>query len=378
MIYLDNSATSYPKPQQVLTKTLSAMKNLSFNSGRGGYRQSLLAAEKIYDVREKTGRMFGFEPECIVFTKNCTEALNMAINGIVKSGDHIIISSLEHNSVARVAEKLRSDGVIEYDIAKYSFDDEETVDNFKKLIRHNTSLIVCMHSSNVFGVSFPIAKMGKLCRQNGIKFIVDAAQGAGIADINAVRDNIDILCAPGHKCLFGAMGTGFLGVGKGINLKPFEVGGTGSSSLSLEQPDILPDKLESGTLNNSGIISMGEGIDFINKVGMNKIYRHEMAICEHIYSAMKKMHGIELYTPNPSKISTMPIISFNIYGKSSEAVAASLAKKGICVRAGYHCSPLAHRHFKTDKGGTVRISPGYFNTEQECYKFLNNIKNLTF
>ena len=376
MIYFDNSATTYPKPKEVLTKTYVAMQNLSFNSGRGGYAQSLAAAERIFEVREKIGSMFSFPPENVVFTKNCTEALNIAIKGSVNRGDHIVISSLEHNSVSRVVQKLTDDGYAQYDVADFSYDDNETVRNFADKIKSNTTLVVCMHSSNAFGVGFPISKIGKLCREKGIRFIVDGAQGVGAADINAERDNIDILCAPGHKCLFGAMGTGFLAVRKGLDVKSFEEGGTGSASLSLKQPEFLPDRLEAGTLNNSGIISIGSGIDFINRVGRDKIYRHEMMIASYIYDALNNNPSVVLYTLSPRLSVDMPIISFNIAGKSSEQVAADLASRGICVRGGYHCTPLAHTHFGTIDSGTVRVSPGYFNTEAECYKFVNVVKNL--
>lgn len=376
MIYFDNSATTYPKPKEVLIKTYVAMQNLSFNSGRGGYAQSLAAAERIFEVREKIGSMFSFPPENVVFTKNCTEALNIAIKGSVNRGDHIVISSLEHNSVSRVVQKLTDDGYAQYDVADFSYDDSETVRNFADKIKSNTTLVVCMHSSNAFGVGFPISKIGKLCREKGIRFIVDGAQGVGAADINAERDNIDILCAPGHKCLFGAMGTGFLAVRKGLDIKSFEEGGTGSASLSLKQPEFLPDRLEAGTLNNSGIISIGSGIDFINRVGRDKIYRHEMMIATYIYDALNNNPSVVLYTLSPRLSVDMPIISFNIAGKSSEQVASDLASKGICVRGGYHCTPLAHTHFGTIDSGTVRVSPGYFNTEAECYKFVNVVKNL--
>ena len=376
MIYFDNSATTYPKPKEVLTKTYVAMQNLSFNSGRGGYAQSLAAAERIFEVREKIGSMFSFPPDNVVFTKNCTEALNIAIKGSVNREDHIVISSLEHNSVSRVVQKLTDDGYAQYDVADFSYDDNETVRNFADKIKSNTTLVVCMHSSNAFGVGFPISKIGKLCREKGIRFIVDGAQGVGAADINAERDNIDILCAPGHKCLFGAMGTGFLAVRKGLDIKSFEEGGTGSASLSLKQPEFLPDRLEAGTLNNSGIISIGSGIDFINRVGRDKIYRHEMMIASYIYDALNNNPSVVLYTLSPRLSVDMPIISFNIAGKSSEQVAADLASRGICVRGGYHCTPLAHTHFGTIDSGTVRVSPGYFNTEAECYKFVNVVKNL--
>ncbi len=376
MIYFDNAATSYPKPSSVLAAAFFAMKKYSFNSGRGGYKESIKAGEMIYSVREKVASMFGFEPQNIAFTKNCTEALNMAIKGSVKSGDHIIISSLEHNSVSRVAEKLSDDGIIDYDIAKYSDDDDETVKNFEMLIKPNTTLVVCMHSSNAFGVSFPIAKIGKMCKSHGIRFVVDGAQGAGVADINAKRDSIDILCAPGHKCLLGTMGTGFIAVGEGLELLTFEEGGTGSNSLSLKQPDFMPDRLESGTLNNSGIASLGKGIDYINSYGTNAVYEHELSLARYTYSALENIPDVILYTPLPEKDRAMPIVSFNFGDYSSEKVAAVLAENNICTRGGFHCTPLAHEHFGTVDRGAVRVSFGMFNTYRECDALVNVVKKL--
>lgn len=376
MIYFDNAATSFPKPQSVINSTQRSLYLYSFNSGRSGYYQSVKAGELIYSVREKIADMFSFSPDRVVFTKNCTEALNIAITGSVKQGSHIIISSLEHNSVSRVVESLKKKGIADYSVAEFSYDDEQTVSNFEKLIRDNTRLVVCMHSSNAFGVTFPVDKIGKMCKAHNIRFIVDGAQGVGSVSINAKRDNIDILCAPGHKCLMGNMGTGFLAFGDNVDIDEFLFGGTGSSSLSLNQPDFYPDKLEAGTLNNSGIHSIGAGIDYINKAGIENIYNHEMKLCRFLYNSLKENKDIILYTPAPENYRSMPIISFNYSDYPSEKTAYILAKNSVCTRAGYHCTPLAHKHFNTMQYGTVRISLGAFNTMRECALFLNVIKKL--
>lgn len=376
MIYFDNSATTYPKPSSVIKQAYYALKYYSFNSGRGGYAASLKCAEKIFSVREKIGTMFSVNPENVAFTKNCTEALNIAIKGSLKKGDHVIISSLEHNSVSRVVEALSNKGMIDYDIARFSFDEDETVSNFEDLIKPNTSLIVCMHSSNVFGVVFPINRIGKLCKKHNIRFVVDAAQGAGVADIDMKRDNIDVLCSAGHKSLLGPMGTGFIAVKDGIKLNTLIEGGTGSKSLSLFQPDFMPDRFESGTLNNSGIIALGEGIDYIHKIGMNNIYKKEISLSRELYSKLSSVENVKLYTPKPEINYSMPIVSFNYSDLSSEAIASILSKADICVRAGYHCSPLAHKHFDTLSTGTVRVSLGCFNNEKEINKFVNVVKNI--
>lgn len=376
MIYLDNGATSYPKPQNVLSSSVNALKKYSFNSGRGGYSASVKAAEKIYSVREKIGDMFNFEPQNVAFTLNCTSALNMAIKGSVKQGDHIIISSLEHNAVWRVVNHLKNNGVITFDIADFSFDEDEIVNHFEQLIKPNTSLIVCMAASNVFGVAFPIKKIGRMAKKHGIRFIVDAAQGAGIIPIDAEECNIDILCAPGHKCLFGNMGTGFLALKNDVFLETIIDGGTGSESTNPNQPDFLPDRLEAGTLNNSGIISLGAGIDFINSRGMDTIYNHELCVTDYLYNGLSKNENAVLYCPKPEKYKSAPIISFNYKDYPSEKTANLLAENNIAVRAGLHCSPLAHTFFKTIDRGTVRLCPSVFTSAKDCEIFLNRLKKI--
>ena len=376
MIYLDNGATSYPKPQNVINCTLNAVRNYSFNSGRGGYSASVSTAEKIYSVREKIGAMFNYEPQNIAFTVNCTQALNMAIKGSVKRGDHVIVSSLEHNAVWRVVNHLRKDGIIDFDIAQYDPNEDETVKNFESLIRSNTSVIICMAASNVFGVAFPIEKIGKVAKQHGIRFIVDGAQAAGVMPIDAEKDNIDILCAPGHKCLYGNMGTGFIAVREGVFLETILDGGTGSESQNPYQPDFLPDRLEAGTLNNVGIISIGEGINFINSRGMNRIYDHELCMTDILYNGLKRNENAVLYCPKPQKFRCAPIVSFNYKDYPSEKTALLLAKQDIAVRAGLHCSPLAHQFFNTIDRGTVRLCPSAFTTQKDCEIFLNRLKKI--
>ena len=376
MIYLDNGATSYPKPQSVVNGTLNAIRNYSFNSGRGGYIASVKTSEKIYSVREKIGEMFNFEPQNIAFTMNCTQALNMAIKGSVKKGEHVIISSLEHNAVWRVVNHLKKDGIIDFDLARYNPDEDKTVGNFESLIRSNTSVIVCMAASNVFGVAFPIEKIGKIAKEHGIRFIVDAAQAAGVMPIDAEKCNIDILCAPGHKCLYGNMGTGFIAVREGVSLETIIDGGTGSESLNPYQPEFLPDRLEAGTLNNIGIISLGEGIDFINSKGMNRIYEHELRMTEVLYDGLYRNNNAVLYCLKPCKFRFAPILSFNYKDYPSEKTAVLLAKQDIAVRAGLHCSPLAHKLFNTLDRGTVRLCPSAFTTQRDCENFLNRLKKI--
>ncbi len=376
MIYLDNSATTNPKPQSVKNAVERAMNYYSFNSGRGGYKESVYTSNMIFSCREKLSALFGFSPENIAFTPNCTTAINFAIKGIVKPGDHIIISNLEHNAVARPVYALFQKGIIDYDIAEFSFDKEQTINNFKKLIKPNTRAIVCMHASNVFGCVFPIKEIGELAHENGIIFIIDAAQSAGVLDIDAKRDNIDILCAPGHKGLYAPMGTGFITLGDNIMLDTIVEGGTGSNSMKLAQPDNMPERLESGTLNNIGIAGLSAGADFVSSKGILSIYKHENSLMKYIYTELAKNKNVTLYTPSFNDAFLVPILSFNYKDYPSEKTASLLADKNIATRAGFHCSKLAHTAFSTDKRGTVRISPSVFTKYSECENFINILKKL--
>lgn len=374
MIYFDNGATTYPKPRSVFSSTVEALKSFSFNSGRGGYTESIDTAGKIFETREKIADFFTSSPENIVFTNNCTVALNMAIKGLVKPNGHVLISSLEHNAVARPVHKLDSEDKITYDIVNYSYDSDEFMKEFRSKINQKTCLVVMMHASNVFGVAFPIHEVGRLCQNEGIPFVLDAAQSAGVLPINQKKDGISALCAPGHKGLYGMMGSGFLSLLDDITLQTIIEGGTGSFSGTLDQPDIMPDRLESGTLNNSGIIALGAGIDFINSKKMDKIYSHEHSLINYLYEEMKKNERVKLYVPL-NEIAA-PIISFNLDDYSSEKTAALLADKGIAVRAGLHCAPLAHRFFETYERGTVRICPSVFTTHRDCEILLQNLQRV--
>lgn len=376
MIYFDNSATTYPKPFSVNLSLMKGMSLFSFNSGRGGYQESLKAAEKIFEVRKQVAALFGAQAQNVVFTKNCTEALNIAIKGVAGLGDHLIISSLEHNSVSRITEYLSQKSYIDYDIAEFSYDSEKCLSNFTQLMKDNTKAVICTCASNVFGVTFPIRRLGQECQKRGILFIVDAAQAAGMTDIDICRDNIDILCCAGHKGLYGPMGSGVMIIKDSTAAQPLMHGGTGSLSLSQNQPEFLPDKFESGTLNNPGIIGLGEGISFIRQRGILQLYQHEIKLAEYLFEELTKNQYAELYTLSPSENGSMPIISFNYKDYSSEKTAALLAQQHICTRGGYHCAYLAHKSFHTLERGTVRLSLGAFNTMSECDKFLNVLKKV--
>lgn len=375
MIYFDNAATTNPKPQPVINAVMRGM-HLSTNPGRSGHAPSMRASAEVYSVRKKLGDFFGCSsPERVIFTQNCTQSLNTAIRGLARPGDHIITSTLEHNSVTRVLESMSVSGLITYDAAPvYPGDDEKTVSSFKALIRQNTRIIVCTHASNVFGFTLPIQKIGELAEKAGLIFIVDAAQTAGTLDINMNEMKIDALCLPGHKGLYGPMGTGALILREDRFIKPLIFGGTGSESLSLNQPEFLPDRLESGTLNLPGIMGLGAGVDFVSQLGTQKIHGYEMNLCAELYNLLYNIKGVCIYSAFSPK--NVPTVAFNISGMHSEEVADLLNRDGICVRAGYHCSHSAHNYMNTVEQGAVRVSLGIYNRKNEIKKFINSLNKI--
>lgn len=375
MIYLDNSATSYPKPESVYKAMDYTTKYYFANPGRGGYDVSLKTAEKIYEVREKLADFFGAPAaENCMFTYNCTAAINTVIKGILNSGDHVLISDLEHNSVVRPLEKLKRESSIKYDIFKTDiYNSDKTIDNIKSLLKAETKLIICTHASNVIGASLPVEKIGKLCKEKDIYFALDCAQSGGILPLDMKESGVNFLCLAGHKGLFGAMGTGVL-ISDGSEVDSLLEGGTGSNSKSLLQPEFMPDKLEAGTANVSGIISIGAGIDFIKKIGREKIKQKEENHILQLNSFFKEEEKIVTYANYEKMFDFAPVISFNIKGAASEEVANFLAQNDIAVRAGLHCSPLAHKKIGTYESGTVRISPSYFTTNSEINYTIRTIK----
>lgn len=378
MIYLDNAATTNPKPAAVKNASAWSLESLSVNYGRGGSRPAVKLADEIYACRKKAADFFGAEnPQNVVFTLNCTHALNYVIKGALKKGDHVIVSSLEHNAVMRPIDKLKKEGFIDYDVSEIVLGDTDaTVHSFEALIKSNTKMIICTHASNVFGVICPIREIGEVCKRHGIIFTVDAAQTAGVLPIDLNGYGIDFLCAAGHKGLYGPMGTGLL-ITNGRNLDTLIEGGTGNFSHSFEQPADLPERLESGTINSSGIVALSRGFDFVKQRKPENIYRHEMSLIRLAYDLLSENRGTVLYCPRPSNGLFVPVLSFNVRGKQSMEVAEFLNKNDIAVRAGYHCAPLAHRTFGTEAQGTVRISTSAFNSEKDIKMFVNAVNKFT-
>ncbi len=374
MIYFDNGATSYPKPKRVEEAVMKAFTRYGANPGRAGHKMSMETAVKIYECREAAAELFGAGAvEDVVFCSNATHAINLAIKGILRRGDHVIISDLEHNAVLRPIHTLAEAGVIEYSVATTFENDTQTLESFAGLIQPNTSLICCTHASNVFGIRLPIEQIGMLARSRNLLFLVDAAQTAGVLEIDVQQIGIDFLCAAGHKSLYGPTGTGLLVTPHGTALGTIIEGGTGSFSSEYAQPMVMPDRLESGTANVPGILGLGAGIEYVREKGLDTIYNHEMKIGKKIHSRLAEMPGIQLYT-GFTLGRHLPVISFNIAGIGSEEVASDLSEKGFAMRAGLHCAPLAHTKMDTLDSGTVRISIGAFNTTSQAMELCDAIE----
>ena len=379
MLYFDNAATSYPKPKTVINSVSESFLYYGANPGRSGHSLAMKTAEKVYECREKAGKLFGIkEPENIVFTKNCTEGLNAVIMSIGKKGGHFIISDLEHNSVLRPLYELKNRGIIDFSVAQtFENEPDKTVRSFKNLIRKDTKMIIATGASNVFGTKLPISVLGKTAHEHGLLFLLDGAQTAGSEKVNMKEGNIDFLCVPGHKGLLGPMGTGLVLTKKPEFMEPLIYGGTGSFSLLPNQPNELPEMMESGTLNVPGICGLSAGIEKILSEGEENIGRKEAKLACRIWDELDKMDNILLYSSKPEYESHAPVISFVIGDLSGEETARLLAENKIAARGGFHCAALAHIKYGTEKRGTCRLSVGAMNNFDEAMKAIKIISSLS-
>lgn len=375
MIYFDNAATTYPKPHSVISAMSGALIEYGANPGRAGHNLSMKTAEAVYSAREKCAAFFNAEPENTVFMLNCTHALNTAIKGILKNGDHIICSDIEHNAVLRPVHTCTNERNVSYSFARTTDNDDETVYNFERLMNRRTKAVVCTLAGNVTGKILPVKKIGEICKKRGICFIVDAAQGGGVLPIT-LSDNVNIICAAGHKGLYGPMGTGLMITDGKYRLSTIVEGGTGSLSKEFSQPEFLPDRFESGTINTAGAISLGAGIDFIKNKGIDLIHNHEMNICRRFYSELKDIKGVKLYTDFMNG-GYAPVIPFNIEGLSSEEASGRLSSMGYCLRGGFHCAYPAHIKIGTAETGAVRFSPSVFSTMNETLSLIKTINRIS-
>ncbi len=365
MIYFDNAATTFPKPPEVIEAVSDCLKNYCANPGRGGHKLSLQSGRVILEARELLAELYNSDsPDRIILTQNATESLNLALKGYLKKGSHVITTSMEHNAVMRPLKALEKLG-IETTIVQCSKEGEIDIKDIEKAIRKETVLIAATHASNVIGTIMPIVEIGKLAKNYNLEFLVDASQTAGVYEIDVKKMNISMLAFTGHKSLMGPQGTGGLYIREGLELNPLKEGGTGSKSDSLYQPDMLPDRFESGTHNTPGIAGLCAGINYIKNKGMDNIRRHEQELARYFIDGLRNMKEVKIYgTKDVNK--QAPVVSINIGDIGSSEVSYILDQTSdIATRSGLHCAPLAHMTLGTMEQGTVRFSFGYFNTKEE-------------
>ncbi len=366
-IYMDNAATSWPKPEETLTAMADYAQSIGANPGRSGHRMSVDAGRVILDTREEIADLFGVtNPLRIIFTKNATEALNIAITGLLKPGDHVITSGMEHNSVMRPLRAMERRGV-EVSVIPCSSMGELNPDDVDHAIKKATRAIYLTHASNVTGTIIPVTEVGKIAREREVLFCVDAAQTAGVIPINITEMSVDLLAFTGHKSLFGPQGTGGLYIRDGLEseINPLTTGGTGSRSESQDHPDFLPDKFESGTPNTIGIAGLGAGIRFIKGIGIERIRKKEQELTAMLIDGLTAIPGVTLYgCLDPEKQTA--VLSFTISRMSPAEIALALDDEfNIMSRPGLQCAPAAHHTIGTFSEGTVRLSPGYFLQKED-------------
>lgn len=415
MIYLDNAATTFPKPRSVLQAVARAMMFYGANPGRSAHRASLRAAQEVWLCREALAGLLGApDPARMIFCLNCTDALNMAIQGSLRPGMHVITTALEHNSVLRQLAPLNSAGIIRFTILQPDESGIVTAQQFAEAMAGSDTskeqygqnaqaamtspqfalpinllqplsevraslpdtLVICTHASNVTGAIQPVCEIGALCRARGARFILDAAQTAGIIPLDLAHTGCDLAALPGHKGLYGPMGTGVLYIADGANIEPLRKGGTGSSSQSIYQPGDLPECMESGTLNLPGIAGLRAGVDFVRKNG-GELREREQALSLRLLRGLAQIPGVRMLGPKQAGC-RVGVISFNIGDIPSTEVADALdsGDMHIAVRAGLHCAPLVHEHCGTLRQGAVRISLGAFNTESDVDAALDALEKL--
>ena len=377
-IYLDNAATSFPKPENVYQSVDRTLRQLGVNPGRGSYRLALEASRLILEVREAVADFFRItDSSRVVFTTNATEALNIALFGLLQPGDRVVTSTMEHNAVSRPLHALADRGVEVVKVqADYMGQVSPSAIREAASVSGKTRMVVMSHCSNVTGTIQPIEEIGPWCRREGILFLVDAAQSAGLLPIDVQEMSIDLLAAPGHKSLLGPPGTGLLYVAEGLQPAPLIFGGTGGNSLSPSMPEDLPERLESGTLNTSGLAGLLAGIDYVRQQGPERIRSHKAALLDHLLHGLRSLPGTRIYGPAMAERHG-GAVSFTVEGRDPAEIGFLLDDEyGICVRTGLHCAPEAHRTIGTLPSGTIRVSPGLFNTEKDIDALLTALEKI--
>ncbi len=372
MIYLDNAATSFPKPEAVYSRVDDVLRRVSGSPGRASHRMAIEAGRVVLDAREALSRLLGIpDSSRIAFTKNATEAVNIALKGILRPGDHAVTTSFEHNSVVKTLGRLEKDGV---SVTKVRPDGTGLLRpaDILAAIRKETRLVTVVHASNVFGTIEPIEEIGRGCRERGVYFMVDSAQTIGAVPVDVGDMEVDIIAATGHKALFGPQGTGFIYVREGIELEPLIDGGTGDLDTFLE----MPDRLESGTMNMPGIAGLGAGAEFLLKEGVDKVRGREAALVGEILSGLGAIDGVRIIGPRDAR-KRASLVAFDVEGVPPAEVGRRLDDEfSILVRSGAHCAPEAHREALTHPDGAVRVSPGYFTKPEDIEAFLRAVRTI--
>lgn len=376
MIYLDNAATTLQKPRQVIDAVVQAMGSMG-NSSRGTHGGALQASRTVFDARRKLAALFGCPREdSVVFTANSTEALNIAMNGVIRAGDHVITTDLEHNSVLRPLYRLEAEQGVELSFVPADRRGNVDYADFERLIRGNTCAIVCTHASNLTGNVVDIARVGEIAHRHGLIFIVDASQTAGCVPIDMGSMNVDVLCFTGHKGLMGPQGTGGLCVREGVEIRPFKVGGSGVQSYNKTHPAQMPARLEAGTLNGHGIAGLSAAVDYILEVGIQAIHEKETALMQRFYEGVAAIQGVTVYGDFTIPCRTA-IVALNLGDYDSSEVSDELSEVyGIATRPGAHCAPRMHQALGTEDRGAVRFSFSWFNTEEEVDAAIHALREM--
>jgi len=375
-IYGDQAATSFPKPRAVIEAVSSFLTNTSGSPGRSAHGYAIEAGRAVFEARETVADFFNCpSSEQVIFTANVTESLNLVLLGLLQSGDHVVTTSMEHNSVMRPLQYLKESGKVDFTVVSCDDQGRLAPENIQKALRPETRLIVVNHASNVTGTILPIEAVGEI--KGNAFFLIDTAQSAGVIPIDMQKAKVDFLAFTGHKSLLGPTGIGGLCLSKDIRLNPLKRGGTGSRSESWVHPDFLPDRYESGTPNSLGIVGLNAGIRFIQDLGLERIRAHELRLIRQMTEGLSAIKGVKIYGPRAADEKT-GIVSLNIEGKSPSEVCLILDRKyGIMTRGGLHCAPIAHKTIGTFPNGTVRLSLGYFNTMEEVDQVIRAIYEIS-
>lgn len=376
MIYLDNAATTLQKPRAVVDAVMAAMCSMG-NAARGTHQSALKSGRAIFDARCRLAELFGCkDPQRVAFTSNSTEALNLAISGLIRPGDHVITTDLEHNSVLRPLYRLEQEENVALSFVPADRQGRVDYADFERLIREDTRAIVCTHASNLTGNVLDLQRIGAVARAHGLLFIVDASQSAGCYPIRAEEWGVDVLCFTGHKGLMGPQGTGGLWVREGVDIAPLKVGGTGVDSYSRTHPEEMPARLEAGTLNGHGLAGLAAALAWIQEIGVETIQRHEIALARRFYEGVREIPGVTLYG-DFSTWDRTAIVTLNLADEDSGSVSDALAEDyGIATRPGAHCAPRMHQALGTVDQGAVRFSFSWFNTEEEVDQTIQALKEL--